>query len=447
MKTPITRTKDESREPKIDENGERSSNRHSRPILNHGPPDRLNPKASDPRGTTGAAPRWGLAVCLLTLAMLLSTPASPAQSEPAPIGGEDRTGLRWLASQDGQRRGIVLSADLRREGTGWQLWGPSAAGRVLSPLRRLLPAGALDWPGFAVNGGFWNEFDHPVGVCAGEQGIFAAQSHPGGFVIAGGRAWIGQVTCEITLESSGARPSEGSQEEAGTRVSVNPRPVLKKSPYLIDFRTYPGGFELKSEAVVTRLRPAGEQAVRFNRDAELVVRSSARQGEGTRIEPGEGPTLVLVRPATAQQADAPALVAEEVVRLRPHLTPGDGPVQLVTCAGPILLRQGRINEELLTPEQGEARRAHRTAVGCNAEGRRMWVVALLRGSDGKPGATLHETALTLLELGATDALNLDGGSSTSVWSSHLGLQLRALLPIQRPIHHGIYFGGDLEVLE
>ncbi len=447
MKKPITRTRDGSREPIIDENGELSSDRHSPPILNDGPPDHHHPKVSDPRGTTGSALRKGLAACLLTLAILLPAPMSPAQTEPASLDGEDQTGLRWLASQEGQRRGIVLSADLRREGTGWQLWGPSPPGRVLSPLRRLLPAGALDRPGFAVNGGFWNEWDHPVGVCAGEQGIFAAQSHPGGFVIAGGRAWIGQVTCEITLERVARRPVEGGQNEAGCRISLNPCPVLKKSPYLIDFRTYPGGFELKSEAVVTRLQPAGEQAVRFNQDAELVVRSSTRQGAGTRIEPGGKPSLVLVRPAVDQQADAQALAAEEVVRLQPRLTPTQDPVQLVTCAGPILLREGRVNEELLSPQQGEARRAHRTAVGCDAEGRRIWVVALLRGSDGKPGATLHETALTLLELGATEALNLDGGSSTSVWSSHLGLQLRALLPIQWPIHHGIYFGGDLEVLE
>lgn len=81
-------------------------------------------------------------------------------------------------------------------------------------------------------------------------------------------------------------------------------------------------------------------------------------------------------------------------------------------AGPRLLRQGRI---AVTEVQEEFRpdvvqRGPRTAVGVTADGTFLIVVT----PDLLSGLTLPELAQQMLELGAVDALNLDGGASTAL---------------------------------
>ena len=85
-------------------------------------------------------------------------------------------------------------------------------------------------------------------------------------------------------------------------------------------------------------------------------------------------------------------------------------------AGPCLVKDGQV----FVTAQGEefggdvaGGRAPRTAIGVNAEGRILLVVV-----DGRSGAsvglTLTELAEFMLELGAVDAMNLDGGGSTEM---------------------------------
>ena len=62
--------------------------------------------------------------------------------------------------------------------------------------------------------------------------------------------------------------------------------------------------------------------------------------------------------------------------------------------------------------------APRTAVGKTADG--TWIIATMHDRVGGRGPTLAETAQIMQQLGAVDALNLDGGSSSSFY---LGGQL------------------------
>lgn len=58
----------------------------------------------------------------------------------------------------------------------------------------------------------------------------------------------------------------------------------------------------------------------------------------------------------------------------------------------------------------------RTAAGVSADGRTLWLVAIDgRQPDWSVGMTLPELADLMIELGADDAINLDGGGSTSFW--------------------------------
>lgn len=89
--------------------------------------------------------------------------------------------------------------------------------------------------------------------------------------------------------------------------------------------------------------------------------------------------------------------------------------------GPLLIRDRNV---VLNPQlegfstnfiQGSA---PRTAVGKMADG--TWIIATMHDRVGGRGPTLSETAQIMQQLGAVDALNLDGGSSSSLY---LGGQL------------------------
>lgn len=93
----------------------------------------------------------------------------------------------------------------------------------------------------------------------------------------------------------------------------------------------------------------------------------------------------------------------------------------VVGGGPLLIRDRTI---VLNPQlegfstnfiQGMA---PRTAVGKTSDG--TWIIATMHDRVGGRGPTLAETAQIMQQLGAADALNLDGGSSSSLY---LGGQL------------------------
>ncbi|MEL7332958.1 MAG: phosphodiester glycosidase family protein, partial [Cyanobacteria bacterium J06560_2] len=93
----------------------------------------------------------------------------------------------------------------------------------------------------------------------------------------------------------------------------------------------------------------------------------------------------------------------------------------VMGGGPLLIRDRAI---VLNPQlEGFSTNfiegsAPRTAIGKTADG--TWLIATMHDRVGGRGPTLSETAKIMQQLGAVDALNLDGGSSSSLY---LGGQL------------------------
>ena len=83
---------------------------------------------------------------------------------------------------------------------------------------------------------------------------------------------------------------------------------------------------------------------------------------------------------------------------------------------PVLLRNGAIAPETETAgNEGFRNRNPRTAVGLGASGRRMLFVTVDGRQPGySAGMTLAELADLMRRLGATEALNLDGGGSTTL---------------------------------
>ena len=133
-------------------------------------------------------------------------------------------------------------------------------------------------------------------------------------------------------------------------------------------------------------------------------RTSIRRGV---LIPSNG-DLVVARGGTPLPAEP-----GDAVMLSQRSIPGLGDEANVLGGGPLLLQGGRI----VLNGRGEGfspgfltLAAPRTVVGTGRGG--TWLMAL-RGAAGSD-PTLLETALAAQQLGLRDALNLDGGSSTTV---------------------------------
>lgn len=86
-------------------------------------------------------------------------------------------------------------------------------------------------------------------------------------------------------------------------------------------------------------------------------------------------------------------------------------------AGPMLVERGKLRNteaEECFQGVGAGSRHPRTAAGWTKDGRLLLLVVDGRGEASR-GATLEETAGLLLEFGAEEALNFDGGGSTTLW--------------------------------
>lgn len=151
------------------------------------------------------------------------------------------------------------------------------------------------------------------------------------------------------------------------------------------------------------------------------------EAEG-RVRVPDGMALVAARGARAEQLEA--------------LSPGD-PVRFhwevggfdwsrtfnVMGGGPYLVREGEIIQEPDEP------RHPRTAVGWDAEGATWWVVIDGR-QEVSEGTTLFETAEVMRELGCVEAINLDGGGSSTLHA--LGVTLnRPSAGAERTVANGI----------
>jgi hypothetical protein len=120
--------------------------------------------------------------------------------------------------------------------------------------------------------------------------------------------------------------------------------------------------------------------------------------------------------------DAPAAVRARLRALRPResrvlLAHRLAPATPYTAVGgyPVLLRAGALTADVDTAGSASFRGVNpRTAVGVTADGGLLLVTVDGRQPGYSVGTTLRETAELLRALGAADALNLDGGGSTTM---------------------------------
>lgn len=100
------------------------------------------------------------------------------------------------------------------------------------------------------------------------------------------------------------------------------------------------------------------------------------------------------------------------------------------AAGPILVAAGKVVTDVKNTT-----RHPRSAIGMNARGDRLWLITIDGRQPGySEGASFEETARILVALGATEALNLDGGGSTALVARDGSGKPRQL---NRPIQGGV----------
>ena len=121
-----------------------------------------------------------------------------------------------------------------------------------------------------------------------------------------------------------------------------------------------------------------------------------RSGDPVDAIPGPKPngTVCVVKPAsvTVEKGDRCA-----------------GPVDHALTAGPMLLAGGEAQSWTL-----KTARHPRTAFGVSADRKRAWMVVVDGRQVASAGATLEEMAGILHRLGASDAVNFDGGGSSTL---------------------------------
>ena len=104
--------------------------------------------------------------------------------------------------------------------------------------------------------------------------------------------------------------------------------------------------------------------------------------------------------------------------------------KFMLATGPLLVQNGAVDLSIDLDSPRVTQRTARTAVATNADGSNAYFVTVDSGLSGSSGITLTEFASYLKSIGAYNAINLDGGGSTTMAARKYGDALPTL--VNRP---------------
>ena len=288
-----------------------------------------------------------------------------------------------------------------------------------------------------INGDFFPFTGDPLGLMVREGELLSApfQSRQDTAARRAALGWgesfsalgLSEMALTIVPDTGGSIAAEGLNEDGGPdRITVDFPAVglaVAKAPNSFVILSVPDA-KLAPEADVT----GTIQAV----GADLVSRP---------VEPG---TVLLL--ATGKAASKfIGMQVGQTVHVREQVAGFDFKrVQNVIGGGPILLSDGQVVvdyvEERFKKEFAEGRHP-RTAIGRTKSGD-LWLVAIDGRSLMSVGASLAEVAEIMKRLGCVDAINLDGGGSTTF--DLFGMTInRPSDGIERPVANGVLIKGRL----
>ncbi len=334
--------------------------------------------------------------CMLFALLLLlpAWPPAPARAQPTPIG----PGVTYERIVRPEGPWVVDVVRIERTTERVAVAPTLARGKVLgrSTVREQLPpATVTERPIAAVNADFFTMAGPEAGVPRGlhvEAGrlVHAASTCPTAFLGPGGAIEFGDARLRAALTAA-----DGSTASIEAVNQAAPEGAL--ALYTSDFA--PDAFEPSGVSVIVRLSGL---PVRPNCElAGEVVRIAAA---GPVAVPADGAVLA---GSGAAVAFLESLAAGEAVRLTVRV---EGMPEWCTGAvggGPMLIHAGAA-----VPTDNP--RHPRTAIAYN-EREILLVTVDGRQPGWSVGVDFAELARILLDLGCTEALNLDGGGSTTCW--------------------------------
>jgi hypothetical protein len=362
---------------------------------------------------TGIIPRITALTLTATLAAAVAPPVGAQAAEPdvEPVAGaagqsilvrEERVQIAPGATLTtftrlyarGWVRGYLLTADLTDASISPDLIDPGTV-TAAEPLTKMAErAGAVA----AVNGDFFDirNTKLPLGFAVG--GGQVLKSGPVDWAAAGiGADRLGRVAA-VTLESTITLPWAVRHLAAVNQYTVPGNGI--------GLYTSAWGGAPRSGAAFGAAR-AVEVTVRDGK----VVSLSDKPGSG--LVPGG--TYVLVGRELGVDALAGLKVGDPVgISFSARQEPGS-PLRFAVGGNVTLAKDGQLFANLDDRETGP-----RTALGFSADGRRIYLLTVDGRQEGSRGLTIREMGEMMLALGATQAINLDGGGSTTMVARRAG---------------------------
>ncbi|MFJ9622878.1 phosphodiester glycosidase family protein [Streptomyces sp. NPDC101181] len=307
--------------------------------------------------------------------------------------GLDLRSFRWLDAA-GFMRGDVLKADLEGEGLSadYLFPGDVAKGQPLS--KQAEADGAVA----AVNGDFFdiNNSNAPLGVGVSKdkgmvKGPVSGWNHAVGVDTKG----LGRMT-RMFLEGVVTMPGGRSATLDG--LNQHQLPADGVGAYTALWGDYP------------RSGAAGSGAVR-----EVTVVDGEVTATSTEAGSGRAPKdgFVLLAKGAGAEKLAPLSVGDAVsLEYGPRSEGGE--MSVAVGGNTVLLRDGVVQQ------QSDQAVHPRTSVGFSADGETMFMVTIDGRSAQSRGMTYAELGAFMKELGADDALNLDGGGSSTLVAREAG---------------------------
>ncbi|MHB9106532.1 MAG: phosphodiester glycosidase family protein [Armatimonadota bacterium] len=303
----------------------------------------------------------------------------------------------------------VVSFDLSQRGLGMLATvGKSVQGSETVP--GMVTGLSHRWgvPVAAVNGDYFEYLTEPrfrgtlQGLCIADGELLSGSAGSTFWIDAKKQPHLDKVQAIFTLTWPNGKnvPFGLNCSTSDYKSEVRAADVVLYTPAFGPSTNTEGGYEYLLEPVDTH------RWLPLRAGIQLQARVKEMHTTGNMAIPAGAMVLSIARNATDR---IPALQPGETIAITTSFTPDLSNATAAVSGDPLLMAKGQI-----VPGLDNTNRAPRTAVGFN--GTRCWLVVV----DGRQpelsvGMSHHELAELMQHLGCTDAVNLDGGGSSTLW--------------------------------
>lgn len=195
--------------------------------------------------------------------------------------------------------------------------------------------------------------------------------------------------------------------------SVNSERTSNKTVLYTPDRKTTGTNNWGVEFVVTNSTQDTRELHFGDRFSGVISNVTAYGAQGNSTVPSDGFVISVQNKELANELSSIALGTDIEVSLSIDAKWMDA--QFILAAGPLLVKDGKTNISMSTNTSFASARSPRTAVAVDATGTKVFLVTVDgRQSGHSNGTSLIDLASYLISLGASSAINLDGGGSTAM---------------------------------